>query len=186
MEKKKIWWIVGLLTLMWASVAGQHMEYIDTLGYGKCCLAGLIDVVIITSIMMIIPFICRLVNKERLDFIKGKKICKWNSIGMFILSVIMTVALDGNGFVGIGGVGALIFYYINKWLFVSDENAVKPSKRIKKQKPEEPTIIAEEIEEPIKTETKKPKYCKLCGGKLDNNNKCKKCGKQYFKLNKSL
>ena len=63
MEKKKIWWIIGLLTLMWVSVAGQYMQYIDTLGYGKCCLAGLIGVVVIVAIMMIIPFICRLVNK---------------------------------------------------------------------------------------------------------------------------
>ena len=29
-------------------------------------------------------------------------------------------------------------------------------------------------------------YCKLCGGELDVNNKCKSCGKQYFKFNKTL
>lgn len=42
----------------------------------------------------------------------------------------------------------------------------------------------------VKTEKNKlvkhVKYCKLCGGKLDDNNKCKKCGKKYLKLNKSL
>ena len=105
---------------------------------------------------------------------------------MFILSVIMTVLLDGNGVVVIGGVGALIFYYINKWVFVYDENAVKATRKVKKQKLEESTIVAEEIDEQIKVETKKTKYCKLCGGKLDANNKCKNCGKQYFKLNKNV
>lgn len=31
----------------------------------------------------------------------------------------------------------------------------------------------------------KTKYCKLCGGVIDYNKKCTKCGKQFFKFNKS-
>ena len=185
MEKKKIWKIIGLLALMWASVAGQYMQYIDTLGYGKCCLAGLIDVAVIVAIMMLIPLICRLAHKERLEFKTGKKICKWNSIGMFILSVILTIAIDGNGFVGIGGVGALIFYFINKWTFVYDENYVQNTKKIKEKKDKISVKIVEEQEESIKLETKKIKYCKLCGGKLDVSNKCKKwrLSRRNFKCN---
>ena len=34
--------------------------------------------------------------------------------------------------------------------------------------------------------SEKPQPCPLCGGKLDINNKCKKCGKQYFKFNKNI
>lgn len=185
MERKKIWWAIGLLVLMWMSVTGQYLSVPGL--YDSAWWLGLIDVGVITAVMMIVPFICRLVNRERLETIKGKKICKWNSIGMFILSVVLTVALsDGNGFVGIGGVGALIFYYINKWVFVYDEKAIKTPRKIKKEKVQEKIVVAEEIEQPIKAETTKNKYCKLCGGKLDANNKCRKCGKQYFKFNKSL
>jgi len=48
-----------------------------------------------------------------------------------------------------------------------------------------------EIEEETKSESKiiykqkkeiRTKYCKNCGGKLDENKKCKKCGKQYFHI----
>lgn len=51
---------------------------------------------------------------------------------------------------------------------------------------DEPEILYSKTKQNNTKMTKATKYCKLCGGKLDNNNKCKKCGKQYFKLKKSL
>lgn len=35
-------------------------------------------------------------------------------------------------------------------------------------------------------EERKIRYCKICGGKLNQNKKCKKCGKQYFKFSYKL
>ena len=32
----------------------------------------------------------------------------------------------------------------------------------------------------------KTRYCKLCGGKLNNDKKCTKCGKQYFRITREL
>lgn len=172
---------------MWMSVTGQYLSVPGL--YDNAWWIGLADVGIISAVMMIIPFIWRLVNGERLEFTKGKKICKWNSIGMFVLSIIISLAvLDGSGFMGIGGLGALMFYYINKWLFVYDETYVKSIKKAKKERITEMTLADEdeEIETPTKLENKKNRFCKLCGGKIDANKKCKKCGKQYFKLNKSI
>lgn len=183
MNKGKILRIIGLLFLMWASVAGQYMNYIDALGYGKCCLAGLIETAVISLVMVLIPMIFRLVNKNRLEYNKGRKICKWNSILLFILSIFLSVINDGL-LIGIGGIGAIMFYYINKWLFVYDENRIGHDKRTNIKKVEESIIIAEDTKELSKVAIRKTKYCKLCGGKLEDNNKCKKCGKQYFKFNK--
>lgn len=42
-----------------------------------------------------------------------------------------------------------------------------------------------EVEETTEIK-KKVVYCKKCGGKLDDNKKCKKCGKQYFKYNRII
>lgn len=185
MEKRQIAWIICLFILMWMSVTGQYLNVPEL--FDSAWWLGFVDMIVISIVMMVIPFICRLVHKERIDTIKGKKICKWNSIGMFLLSVILSIAiLDGNGSMGIGGVGAIIFYFINKWLFVYDENQPRVTKKAKKEDKSKATTIPEVIEESTNVKNKKIKYCKLCGGKLDKNNKCKKCGKQYFKLNKSL
>ena len=97
---------------MWMSVTGQYLtmsEFND-----DAWLYGTIDIIIISVMMMIIPLIFRLFNKERLDIKKGKSICKWNSIGMFICSSALFAGILGvekSG--GIGGIGALIYYYIN-------------------------------------------------------------------------
>ena len=95
---------------------------------------------------------------------------------MFLLSLILSVILfDGNGSIGIGGVGAIMFYYINKWLFVSDE--IFNNKKIISKDCNNDIENHTDVE---KIERNDTRYCKLCGGKLDLNRKCKKCGKQYF------
>lgn len=72
MEKKKILWVIGLLILMWMSVAGQYVNASkDT--FDLWWLAGLIDVAILTAFMTFIPLVFRLVNKGKLDLTRGKK-----------------------------------------------------------------------------------------------------------------
>ena len=47
-------------------------------------------------------------------------------------------------------------------------------------------IIVDEIDAIDNDEeigTTKNLYCRICGGKLNQDKKCKKCGKQYFKFN---
>lgn len=106
-----------LIFFMWASLGGQYIE----LGYSfeESSLAALIDTAVISVIMMIIPLCFRLYNKAPLEYEKGEKICRYNSIITFVLSIFLTViVMNGNGFFGIGGLGAIMYYFINKWLFV--------------------------------------------------------------------
>lgn len=129
MKKKKVCLIIFLFFLLWATSAGQYLEVPEL--YEKVGILGIRDSLIVSFIMMLIPAIARIINKSRLEFNKGKKICKWNSVIFFILSIIIsTILLNGNGFVGIGGVGAFIFYFINKWIFV-EETDEKESKIFK-------------------------------------------------------
>ena len=63
----------------------------------------------------------------------------------------------------------------NKHEDVKDENI-----KAKQEEFKDNVIVIEKNEQ--KKVTIKTKYCKNCGGKLDSNKKCKKCGKQYFNL----
>ena len=192
MEKKKIWLIIGLIVLVWMSMAGQYLSITEL--YDDAWWLGLIDMGIITAVMVIIPLLCRLINKERIEIIKGKKICKKNSFGVILFFAIIDILRFGGIYdevfenIGRNAVYAIIFYFINKWLFVYDENSIQSTKtkKIKKEANDELTNIAETLEESSKSKIKKSKYCKMCGGKLDSNKKCQKCGKQYFKLNKNI
>ena len=166
MNKKRRWITFWLFILMWTQTASNYINF-DEKGFSFWWLFGLIDVILITFIMLFIPFLFRMFNKKKLDIKKGKNICKWNSIGMFILSLILTISLDGNNIMGIGGLGAIIFFYINKWLFVA-ENA-NDTINISNQKSKQNV-----------TNKNKDIFCRNCGNKLNNNKKCEKCGKQYF------
>ena len=133
MTKKKVWIIIGLIFLLWSQPTSQYMSIPEL--YDMAWLYGLIDTAIITFIMMFIPFICRLVNKKKLDLNIGKKLCKWNSIIMFVLSIIITgIITNFEGFMGIGGLGALAFYFINKWLFVNENEIIKEVNKNNKSK----------------------------------------------------
>lgn len=124
---------IFLIIFMFTTLGGQYIEY----GYSieQSTIAALIDIVIITFIMMFVPLCFRIHNKKLLEYKKGKKICKYNSIIAFILSVILTVTLNKeNTFVGVGGLGCLIYYFINMCFFVSemDYNLKKENSENKK------------------------------------------------------
>lgn len=121
MEKKHTGKIIALMLLMFASSFGGTIETLlradidyDTAGlYGL--LISLANMLLVSAVMMAVPFICWMVNKDKLPNKKGKRICLWNSIILFVLSSILLAFIE-TGI--IGGVGAVIFYFINKWVFV--------------------------------------------------------------------
>lgn len=102
----------GLLLILYASACGSYINYGNT---DNIYFLGLIDVLIISLIMMIAPFILKISNK--LNSQNCKKICKYNSLTAFIISVLITAITDSSNFVGIGGLGALFYYYININMF---------------------------------------------------------------------
>lgn len=116
---KKIGWIIFLLFLLYASSSGNYLNSGDDYLYDNSSWLALIDLVIVSVAMMIVPFIWRLINKELLPFKKGKRICMWNSIILFIVSIILSAT---SGISIIGGIGAVIYYFINKWFFVDYMN----------------------------------------------------------------
>ena len=139
MKKKKTNEIIGnvfrvsaALLLIYMSASGNYINgglYSDS----QILLYGLIDFLIISLACIIIPLIWRIINGEKFACEYGKKICKWNSIMLFSLSLVISIIVfNGNGF-GIGGLGAAIYYFINKWLFV-DETKNEVKKKRKNQK----------------------------------------------------
>ena len=92
-----------------------------------------INFVIVSVVMIIIPLVIYIVKKKKLEYEYGKKVCLYNSIGMFIISVLLQ-AFAGIGI--IGGLGAIFYYYINMILFVSKKEnytTKKEKAKIKKE-----------------------------------------------------
>ena len=119
----------GLLLILYASACGSYINYGNT---DNIYFLGLIDVLIISLIMMIAPFILKISNK--LNSQNCKKICKYNSLIAFIISVLITAITDSSNFVGIGGLGALFYYYININMFGNFDVNTTEKKQQKKEK----------------------------------------------------
>lgn len=120
--------IILLVLLMFAATVGLNGEAkleagadFDT-AYAESVVEALITVGLVSVVMMIIPVICRLANGQRLPYESGNKLCTWNSVGIFLASVACQ-AMELPIPVAVGGLGALCFYFINKWLFVSEKTA---------------------------------------------------------------
>lgn len=101
-----------LLFILYASQVGAYLN--TSVPSEDANYLALIDIAFISFILMIIPFIARLYNKKPLSYEKGKSLCSLNSILLFIISLCMQIVIDF-GFVG--GLGALIYYFINMALF---------------------------------------------------------------------
>ena len=177
-NKKRYFGIFLLLMVIWVSLFGEYVQ-LSASGEisGNWKLACFVQFLITCCIMFFVPFIFFILNGDRLENKKGKIICIWNSIILFIISLVFKITMD---FTFVGGLGCIAFYFINKWLFVYYLDEPKRTFKYKETK--------------IKTSNKKDKiesgnikksnvrYCKLCGNQLDEDNYCEKCNKQYFKL----
>ena len=133
MQAKHIGKIIGLLVLLFISTYVTAFEeciqqgMMCTFDAGYTLLLSLANLAITSFIMMLVPFICRLTNRGKLGYESGRRICKWNSIILFILA---SVALVVTGIIFVGGIGAVFYYFINKWLFVEDEESFMANETI--------------------------------------------------------
>ena len=168
MKKKHIGKIVLLFLLMLMACAGGLIEdYLNAgIDYDEAgryaFLTATAYTLLTTIIMSAVPFVCRLFNKEKLPYTKGKKLCLWNSIILFFLSMVLQTVI---ALPFIGGIGALFFYFINKWLFVSSESENEPpTKKCAKNNS-------------VAAQTSHSLYCRKCGSKMSvDSNFCSKCG----------
>ena len=94
---------------------------------------------IVSFILMIVPLIFKLVNKKRLEYKKGKVICLFNSLILFIMFSIpnLLTILKGNNnnevmsidpvsfsksLILVYCIIAIIYYFINMCFFVDNKN----------------------------------------------------------------
>lgn len=123
MKQKHTGKIIALMVLMFMSLFGNATSELLNMGVdydtasGQALLLSLASMAISSLLMMIVPFIARMAKKKQLPYKSGKRLCIWNSIVMFALSTVLFALTEVNY---IGGVGAIIYYFINKWIFVSD------------------------------------------------------------------
>lgn len=101
-----------LLVLLWASSSGQYLN--NGFELSQANIYGLIDIAVASVLMLCYPFISRIINKEQIEYYECRSICIGNSIILFIVSLVLTATI-GFGFVG--GLGAVMYYYINMNLF---------------------------------------------------------------------
>lgn len=204
MENKHTGKIILFYVLMFTSSFGEMMgellrngyAYDYAVGYGF--LSTLLSICVISIALMLVPFICKIIKERPLAYKTGKKICLWNSIVLFVLSCVL-MSFTGVGLVG--GIGAIFFYFINKWIFVespslyrienTEENATcdneedfieniqqNPDLDIDKMSPEEAAkyLMALQLNEHYSSsndakQEDKKFFCKLCGNIVDSETK---------------
>lgn len=116
--------ILFLLFFIWFSVTGILLEQWYNAGYGDehsiiCYWLGLKYLMVVSIILMVVPLVLVLINKDKLSTKNGKNICMWNSIIFLVISMIL---YSSNNLFFITFIDAIIYYFINKWLFVYDED----------------------------------------------------------------
>ena len=196
MKTNHVWKIVLLLTLIYMSSFGQLMGNLiqqdaDYATVGRySAIAALVEIGILTLIMIFVPSISCIVNKGKLSYDFGKKLCLWNSIICFCISEIILIFTER---LLVGGVGAFFFYFINKWLFVNQNQPIKMqssfdhsydmSSNINTPTDSDPIDTIDNQTIPLTNNKSKPaRYCSRCGYMIDAvTKKCTGCGKQYFK-----
>lgn len=129
--KNILCFVLLLITLIIIKIVLQDTEIIGDL------LPELFILFIISILMMIVPFIFRLITKEKIKYIKGKLLCFLNSFVIYILFLIpnlITILKRNDNFVTIDPVAfskslivaflfiAIIYYFINMFLFVDNKN----------------------------------------------------------------
>lgn len=115
-----------LIILLWASSSGQYLN--EGFELSQANIYGLIDMAVASVLMLCYPFISRIINKEQIEYYECRSICIGNSIILFIISLVLTATI-GFGFVG--GLGAVMYYYINMNLFSAPK-----TKRVKEENKE--------------------------------------------------
>lgn len=101
----------------------------------------------------------------------------------FFVCAVIQVIIKNAGFI-LGGIPAALLFGLTYWAARSICKRWDKHRAIKKAKAAEVTPVEETVAEQVSAPVlPKQRYCKLCGGVIDNQaKKCEKCGKQYFRF----
>lgn len=118
MEQKHAGKIFAFILVMFIIEFGGYSETVLAAGMdmGYAFLYAVAEVAISALVSMIIPLICRLIKGQELSYKRGKLLCLANAIITFLVPALFDFPL-------VGGLGAIFFYFINKWVFVCDKEA---------------------------------------------------------------
>lgn len=131
--KNILCFVLLLITLIIIKIVLQDTEIIGEL------LPELFILFIISILMMIVPFIFRLITKKKIKYKKGKLLCFLNSFVIYILFLIpnLITILKRNDNLEVMSMDpvafskslivaflfiAIIYYFINMFLFVDNKN----------------------------------------------------------------
>ena len=113
-------------------------------------------------------------KKEKMDPYEGKLICITNSIFLVLISALITYFFFyGEQFVGVGFIGSIIFYYINKWNFVKTQEEF-----------EDENISDNQNFYSNKNKEKNTKLSELMKTKMENNVVVKNYKERFFPINR--
>lgn len=165
-NRKNIMEIVAGYVLLWLSMTSSILgdgEYLT-----EKMKVGFILMVVMSLIAQATPLICYIVNHGALESISGKRICKWNSISLLIISILLMAF--GVNIIVVGWLGAYIYYVINRNLFVDYLSGDSNKKK----------NIDAKVVDNKKIKSKKVLYCDNCNHVVDITDKfCKNCGYEF-------
>ncbi len=173
---KRTGYAVIVIVLLYLSVAGQYLN--NDITFEQASFLAMINMLIISAIMMFVPFCIRLSKKDLMEHKEGRHICIWNSIIIFILSIFLSIATNGQYY--IGGLSVLAYYFVNMWIFVKPKmnGEIIENSNIgleEKQEYEKLKSIVNNIEQEKNSDIKEKKDRE--DKKEENKKYCTKCGK---------
>ena len=103
-----------LLLLPYFSISGELINN-GMIDFPNYLIVAFINVLFLTTVMIIIPLFFRLFNGSEISYQKGRKICLINSIVLLIISLFFDVTMN---ILFIGGLGVIVYYFVNMFWFV--------------------------------------------------------------------
>lgn len=123
--------LLSFVLCLSAYIIGVNLEVYD-MNLTQIFMSASLDFVIYTFVFMIYPLILRIKVKDKLSLDYDKKIKTSTVIGAFVIAGVYSFIIQGKssfafGFLMRMYVYSIIYYFINKWLFIKDTNKGKNS-----------------------------------------------------------
>lgn len=128
-KKSKILSIIFLVILFITCIIENYVDHFNS----NFIIKTILYFIIIGFLGILVPFIIKTIKKEKLSVASGRLICFLNSFYMLVISIIIIPEILDSAKVCISGIiGALVFYFINSWLFIDETKEISDKELYKK------------------------------------------------------